>query len=98
MTANKEVCRPALADTGFLLSCVTRKLCIHVFATLSCEFFSKGLFLVVKGKLKIPIFVMIRPRGGDFLYSYEEFQVMIKEIEVFKSHAADGFVFGILTR
>ena len=41
---------------------------------------------------------MIRPRGGDFLYSNEEFEVMKREIEIFKNHGADGFVFGILTK
>ena len=48
--------------------------------------------------MKIPVFVMIRPRGGDFLYNNEEFEVMKKEIEVFQSHGVDGFVFGILTK
>jgi len=41
---------------------------------------------------------MIRPRGGDFLYSDVEFSVMKREIELFKKHEADGFVFGILNR
>ena len=40
---------------------------------------------------------MIRPRGGDFLYSDEEFEVMKMEIEIFKKHGASGFVFGILS-
>ena len=53
---------------------------------------------MMKKHVKIPIFVMIRSRGGDFLYSDQEYEVMEKEIEVFKQHAADGFVFGILTR
>ncbi len=58
----------------------------------------KGLFKMLKSKVKIPVFVMIRPRGGDFLYSDEEFDVMKMEIEIFKEHGADGFVFGILTK
>eukprot|EP00795_Rhopilema_esculentum_P012213 gene12213-2841_t len=59
---------------------------------------SLGLFIKIKELVKIPVFVMIRPRGGDFLYSGLDFDVMKKEITIFKSHGADGFVFGILTR
>lgn len=40
---------------------------------------------------------MIRPRGGDFLYSEQEMQVMKKDIELMKSHDADGLVLGALT-
>lgn len=56
-----------------------------------------GLFTFLKHKLKIPIFVMIRPRGGDFVYSEDEIQVMKEEIRIFSSLGADGFVFGVLT-
>ncbi|MCT2560763.1 copper homeostasis protein CutC [Chryseobacterium herbae] len=47
-------------------------------------------------KINIPIFVMIRPRGGDFTYSEAEFEQMKKELVQLKSLGADGFVFGIL--
>eukprot|EP00111_Clytia_hemisphaerica_P007549 TCONS_00021926-protein len=57
---------------------------------------SLGTFQVIKELTAIPVFVMVRPRGGDFLYSDTEFDVMRKEIEIFKEHKADGFVFGIL--
>lgn len=39
---------------------------------------------------------MIRPRGGDFLYSDQEVEVMRKDIELAKSHGADGLVLGAL--
>lgn len=39
---------------------------------------------------------MVRPRGGDFVYTEEEFRQMKESITTFKS-PADGFVFGILT-
>ena len=55
-----------------------------------------GLFSMIKERTSIDVFVMIRPRGGDFLYSDNEFDVMKKEIEIFNQHGADGFVFGIL--
>lgn len=51
----------------------------------------------LKPKLKIPINVMIRPRGGNFEYSTEEFECMKEDIKRFKP-LADGFVFGILTK
>lgn len=53
---------------------------------------------IIKQKSPIPVFVMIRPRGGDFLYTEEEFEVMKEDINVLKEAGADGFVFGILTR
>lgn len=55
-----------------------------------------GLFTYLKKALSIPIFVMIRPRGGDFVYSEDEIEVMHEEIRIFSSLGADGFVFGVL--
>ena len=41
---------------------------------------------------------MIRPRGGDFLYSDLEFAAMTKDIQLCKSTGVNGVVFGILHR
>jgi copper homeostasis protein len=41
--------------------------------------------------------VMIRPRGGDFLYDDEEFEQMRRDIAFAKNAGADGVVFGLLT-
>ncbi|KIW90673.1 uncharacterized protein Z519_08456 [Cladophialophora bantiana CBS 173.52] len=49
----------------------------------------------LRDKVKIPIYVMVRPRGGDFEYSLWELQQMRDTIMSFGS-TADGFVFGIL--
>lgn len=57
-----------------------------------------GVFKVIKEHTSIPVYVMIRPRGGDFLYSDFEYEVMRKDIENFKENGADGFVFGILKK
>ncbi|XP_046552671.1 copper homeostasis protein cutC homolog [Haliotis rubra] len=55
-----------------------------------------GMLKVIKKKVQIPVFVMIRPRGGDFLYSDLEMEVMKQDIEELKQAGADGFVIGIL--
>lgn len=41
------------------------------------------------------LYVMIRPRGGDFNYSKEEFSQMKLDISSIKSMQVDGFVFGV---
>ena len=48
-------------------------------------------------KSNIKINAMIRPRGGDFCYSDEEFEVMKEDIRAFKETGINGIVFGILT-
>ena len=45
----------------------------------------------------IELFVMVRPRGGDFLYSPDEFEQMRREIAFIKTMGADGIVLGVLT-
>lgn len=55
-----------------------------------------GLLSYLKSHIDIPIFVMIRPRAGDFVSSMEEIGVMKEEMEICSSLGADGFVFGIL--
>lgn len=47
--------------------------------------------------LTIPVMVMIRPRGGNFVYSEQEILQMEREIEHFKKTRAAGVVFGLLT-
>lgn len=47
-------------------------------------------------QVPIPVFVMVRPRGGDFVYTDEEFQAMKASIAAFKKLQVHGMVFGIL--
>ena len=47
-------------------------------------------------KVSIPVYVIIRPRGGDFLYSDIEFEVMKRDILFAKSAGAKGVVIGLL--
>jgi len=48
-------------------------------------------------QLSIPIMAMVRPRGGNFVYSEAEIQQMEQEIELFKQLGVAGVVFGLLT-
>jgi copper homeostasis protein len=50
----------------------------------------------VREKASIKMHVIIRPRGGDFVYSDEEFAEMKQDIKQLKKLGVDGFVFGIL--
>lgn len=53
-------------------------------------------FLHLRRTFKTPVYVMIRPKGGPFFYSAEEFIQMKSSLISFKEAGADGFVFGIL--
>jgi copper homeostasis protein len=57
---------------------------------------SYGTILLARGKLDIQLYVIVRPRGGDFLYSDIEFEIMKKDIEMCKKLGVDGVVIGIL--
>jgi copper homeostasis protein len=57
---------------------------------------SAGLISAVRTAIDIELFVIIRPRGGDFVYSESEFEVMIRDIEEAKARKVDGIVLGIL--
>ena len=52
----------------------------------------------VISKLNIPVFILIRPRDGDFNYSNEEFEQIKKDIIFFKDLGCKGIVSGILTK
>ena len=46
--------------------------------------------------LNIPVFILIRPREGDFIYSNEEFELMKSDIVKFKEIGCKGIVSGVL--
>jgi copper homeostasis protein len=58
---------------------------------------SAGLISGVRAAIDIELFVIIRPRGGDFVYSELEFDVMSKDIREAKNRKIDGVVLGVLT-
>jgi len=57
---------------------------------------SAGAVALARRQLTIALHPIVRPRGGDFLYSDSEHEVMLADIEHFKSVGADGVVIGIL--
>jgi copper homeostasis protein len=52
----------------------------------------------VRAQVRLPIFTMIRPRAGDFVYSTAEFAEMKRSIIGAKESGMDGVVLGILTK
>jgi copper homeostasis protein len=58
---------------------------------------SIGLIRAVRSRIDIGVYVIIRPRGGDFLYSESEFSVMRDDIASAAEAGANGVVLGLLT-
>lgn len=57
---------------------------------------SAGLIRTAREVLQIPLYPIIRPREGDFLYTEEEFTVMLRDVQFCKEVGCDGVVIGIL--
>ena len=57
---------------------------------------SLGLLLAARAATQLPIWVMIRPRGGDFVYAADEVAVMARDLELCRGTNPAGFVFGAL--
>lgn len=58
---------------------------------------SLGAIKIARRLLDIKLHVIVRPRGGDFLYSNIEFELMKLDVEAAKEAGVDGIVTGILT-
>lgn len=57
---------------------------------------SAGLIALVRDRIDIGLFVMIRPRGADFCYTGLEFEVMQRDIRQARELGADGVIVGVL--
>ena len=57
---------------------------------------SAGIIELVRQNLSIDVYVMIRPRGGDFFYSNYEFHAMKRDVAQCQRLSVDGVVFGLL--
>lgn len=58
---------------------------------------SYGFIKAARQILSVELYVMIRPRGGDFLYSDAEFQIMKTDVALCKALGCDGIVTGLLS-
>jgi copper homeostasis protein len=58
---------------------------------------SGGCIKLTRSAVRIGLQVMIRPRGGDFVYSDPEFSIMREDIRIARELGADGVVLGCLT-
>ena len=67
---------------------------LHLGGLTPCE----ELMRRVRGEVGVPIFAMIRPRSGDFVYSPEELAQMRRDIAMAQRAGMDGIVLGALTR
>ncbi|PZP50811.1 MAG: copper homeostasis protein CutC [Pseudopedobacter saltans] len=59
---------------------------------------SYGTLKTIREKIQIPVFPIIRPRGGDFLYSDAEFEVMRQDLQLVKELGFPGAVIGLLNQ
>ena len=59
---------------------------------------SAGMIAACRDRVAIPLFVIIRPRGGGFVYSEPELDVMRRDIVAARGLGADGVVIGVLRR
>ena len=57
---------------------------------------SKGMIEQCRKIFNVPLFPIIRPRGGDFLYTEDEFQIMVQDIRYCKDVGCEGVVTGVL--
>ena len=59
---------------------------------------SYGTLAMTRERLRIPLYVLIRPRGGDFLFGSLERDTMLRDIELCVRLGCDGVVIGALTQ
>lgn len=59
---------------------------------------SYGMLVMAKECVSIPVFPIIRPRGGDFLYTEISFEMMRKDVKLCRELGFEGVVIGMLTK
>ena len=96
MNPVKEVCVESFRETVAAIAAgATRiELCEHLACGGTTP--SYGTIKQVIEKCDVPVMVMIRPRGGDFCYSQDEFEIMCHDIKICKELKVTGVVFGLL--
>lgn len=59
---------------------------------------SFGTLKMTLEKISVPVFPIIRPRGGDFLYTNEEYEVMMQDMQLCRQLNCKGIVLGLLQK
>ncbi len=59
---------------------------------------SFGIIKQCREAFNVLLYPIIRPRGGDFLYSQEEYEIMLNDIKTCKQISCDGIVIGLLNK
>lgn len=59
---------------------------------------SYGFIKAAREKISIALYPIIRPRGGDFFYSADEFEIIKTDVKLCKEIGCDGVVIGILNQ
>lgn len=59
---------------------------------------SYGHIKQCRESFNVLIYAIIRPRGGDFLYNTEEFEIMLQDVKLCKQLGCDGVVIGLLNK
>ncbi|HEX7815013.1 copper homeostasis protein CutC [Dyella sp.] len=57
---------------------------------------SPAIIAMVRERISVPVYVLIRPRAGDFLYNDDECEAMRRDIAWCVSQGIDGVVIGVL--
>jgi copper homeostasis protein len=57
---------------------------------------SQGTIRQCREKFQVSLYPIIRPRGGDFLYTNDEFRIMLRDVQFCKQLGCDGIVIGLL--
>lgn len=96
MTYIVEVCAGGINDCIIAQECGAHRVELNSAVNLGGLTPSFGTFLEAKRLVSLIILVMIRPRGGGFLYSKEEIDNMFLDAKLFLENGADGIIFGFL--
>lgn len=98
MNLVKEVCVESFQEAELAAAAGATR--IELCGNLSCGGTTPSYGTIRKTieKLHIPVMVMIRPRGGDFVYTRDEFELMRHDIRKCHDFGVAGVVFGLLNR
>lgn len=98
MNPVKEICVESFQEA--VLAAAAGATRIELCSNLSCGGTtpSYGTIKMTIEKLQIPVMVMIRPRGGDFCYTNDEFGIMREDLRMCNLLGAAGVVLGLLKR